>query len=139
VFDEDPDAEVGLIAYGGTHWALVEARDVLRDEGIPTVYCRVRALPVSDQVTEFIARFHRVYVIEQNRDAQLTSILRANLSGALADRLIPITHYNGTPIAAENIVRPILRHEQKIEAGWLPSAEEGDESLPSHTEDVSSE
>jgi 2-oxoglutarate/2-oxoacid ferredoxin oxidoreductase subunit alpha len=139
VFDEDPGAQVGIIAYGGTHWALVEARDALREEGTPTAYCRVRALPLSELVTQFIARHERVYVVEQNRDAQLTTILRATLTGALADRLIPITHYNGTPIAAENIVRPILRHEQKVEAGWQGPAEESDESLAAHAEDVSSE
>jgi 2-oxoglutarate ferredoxin oxidoreductase subunit alpha len=139
VIDDAPGAEVGLIAYGGTHWALVEARDALREEGISTAYCRVRALPLADQVTEFIARHHRVYVIEQNRDAQLTTILRATHRGALADRLIPITHYNGTPIAAENIIRPILRHERTVEAGWPGRAEETDESLSAHAEDISSE
>ncbi len=54
----------------------------------------------------FIERHQRVYVVEQNRDAQVATLLKATLSGALADRLVPVTHYNGTPIAAENIVRP---------------------------------
>ena len=53
VIEGEPGTKVGLIAYGGTHWAMVEARDLLRDEGIPTEYCRIRALPVSDEVTAF--------------------------------------------------------------------------------------
>ena len=66
---------------------MVEARDQLREEGIATSYCRIRALPVSDEVKHFIERHLRVYVVEQNRDAQVTSILKSTLSGALADRL----------------------------------------------------
>ncbi len=123
VIDEKLGARVGLLAYGGTHWAIVEARDALRDEGVPTSYCRIRALPVADAVIDFIERHPRVYVVEQNRDAQVTTLLRSTLSGDLADRLVPIPHYNGTPIAAENIVRPILGWEKELaETGWRPAS-----------------
>jgi 2-oxoglutarate ferredoxin oxidoreductase subunit alpha len=112
-------AKVGLIAYGSTHWAVVEARDQLREQGIATEYCRVRALPVSDEVANFVTRHERVYVIEQNRDGQLGSILRARLSGSLSDRLRSVCHYSGTPIAATNIVRPILGWEKSPTGpGW---------------------
>jgi 2-oxoglutarate/2-oxoacid ferredoxin oxidoreductase subunit alpha len=115
----DVGAKVGLIAYGGTHWGMVEARDQLREQGIATEYCRVRALPVSDEVGHFVSRHERVYVIEQNRDGQLASILRATLSGSLADRLRSVCHYSGTPIAAANIVRPILGWEKSPSGpGW---------------------
>jgi 2-oxoglutarate ferredoxin oxidoreductase subunit alpha len=123
VIDRKLGARVGLLAYGGTHWAIVEARDALRDEGVPTSYCRIRALPVSDAVIDFIDRHPRVYVVEQNRDAQVATLLRSTLSGELADRLVPIPHYNGTPIAAENIVRPILGWEKELaESGWPPAS-----------------
>src|SRR5262245_2677853 len=92
VIEEKLGARVGLLAYGGTHWAIVEARDALRDQGLPTSYCRIRALPVSEAVIDFIERHQRVYVVEQNRDAQVTTLLKATLSGDLADRLVPITH-----------------------------------------------
>jgi 2-oxoglutarate ferredoxin oxidoreductase subunit alpha len=119
VIDDVLGSRVGLLAYGGTHWALVEARDQLRDQGIQTSYCRIRALPASDQVQHFIERHQRIYVVEQNRDAQVTTLLKATLTGALADRLVPIIHYNGTPIAAENIVRPILSWEKHPSGpGW---------------------
>ena len=76
-------------------------------------------MPFSDEVSRFVARHERVYVIEQNRDGQVASILRSTLSGALADRLFRSTHYNGTPIAAANIVRPILGWEKHPSGpGW---------------------
>ncbi len=140
VIDGDVGAKVGLIAYGGTHWALVEARDQLREQGIATEYCRVRALPASDEVTRFVARHERVYVIEQNRDGQLASILRATLSGSLADRLRSVPHYNGTPIAATNIVRPILGWEKSPTGpGWPTGDIELDNPDVPHASEPSSE
>src|SRR6185312_5052088 len=114
-------------AYGGSHWAIVEARDQLRDAGVATGYCRVRALPVSDEVIRFIERHELIYVVEQNRDAQVSAVLKATLNGVLADRLVPITHYNGTPLAAENIVRPILAREKPTaEPGWPAGSPEAE-------------
>jgi 2-oxoglutarate ferredoxin oxidoreductase subunit alpha len=129
VIDDRVGARVGILAYGGTHWALVEARDELRNAGLSTSYCRLRALPISDEVIRFIELLERIYVVEQNRDAQVTTILKSVLNGELADRLIPITHYNGTPLAAENIVRPILAHEKKVaRPGW--STEDAEQENP---------
>jgi len=116
IVEGDLDASVGLIAYGGTHAAMAEARELLTDEGVATAYCRIRALPISDDVAEFIEQRKRVYVIEQNRDAQVMTLLRERLRGELIDRLISITHYDGTPIAAENVASPILERE-RIAAG----------------------
>ena len=119
---------------------MVEARDKLRDEGVPTSYCRVRALPVSDDVVRYIERHQRVYVVEQNRDAQITTLLKSAVSGALADRLVPITHYNGTPIAAENIVRPILGWEKHPSGpGWPTGDVERDNPPVPHVEEPSPE
>lgn len=113
VIESDPGAKIGLIAYGSTHWALVEARDQLREQGIPTGYCRLRALPVAAEVgPDFVGQYDRVYVVEQNRDGQIYFLLRSILNGNLDDRLVSVTHYNGTPIAAEDITRPILDWER---------------------------
>jgi 2-oxoglutarate ferredoxin oxidoreductase subunit alpha len=105
-------ARVGTIAFGTSHWAMLESHDQLAKEyGIETDYLRLKAYPFTREVIEFIDRHDRVYVVEQNRDAQVASLLRSVVPGALAERLIPVPHYNGTPIAAENIVRSILVHE----------------------------
>jgi 2-oxoglutarate ferredoxin oxidoreductase subunit alpha len=141
VIDEVSGAEVGLMAYGGTHWAIVEARDQLRDNGVETSYCRIRALPAADEVRRFIELYPRVYLVEQNRDAQVATLLKSTLSGALADRIVSITHYNGTPIAAENIVGPILGYERgQSEPGWS-SGFAAHENAPifEEEEDVSAE
>ncbi len=119
VIEGDPGAKVGMIAYGSSHPAMIEARDTLRDQGLSTGYCRIRALPVSDEVIHFIERHQRTYVVEQNRDAQVTTLLRSALPGSLADRLRSVTHYNGTPLAAEDIVRPVLGWEKSPTGpGW---------------------
>jgi 2-oxoglutarate ferredoxin oxidoreductase subunit alpha len=140
VIDDVHGSRAGLLAYGGTHWAIVEARDLLRDQGVPLSYCRVRALPISDEVVRYIERHQRVYVVEQNRDAQITTLLKSVLTGALADRLVPITHYNGTPIAAENIVRPILGWEKNPSGpGWPTGDVERDNPPVPHEEETSPE
>ena len=91
-------------------------------------------------MTSFIERHQRVYVIEQNRDAQITSLMRSWLRGALADRIVPVTHYNGMPIAAENIVRPILSWEKHPSGpGWPTGNVEHDNPRVNHDEDVSPE
>src|SRR5262249_15349175 len=109
IVDADPQSRIGLIAYGSTHVAMAEARDLLRERGVPSGYLRLRALPIDKSVIEFVEGLDRVYVIEQNRDAQVTAWMRANLEGRLADRLVAVTHYNGTPISASDVSVPILR------------------------------
>ncbi|HKM56743.1 MAG TPA: 2-oxoacid:acceptor oxidoreductase subunit alpha [Isosphaeraceae bacterium] len=141
LFEGDVSARVGLIAYGATHFAVTEARDLLLAEGIPTEYCRIRALPLSDEVITFIERHQRVYFIEQNRDAQITAHMLTRLRGSLSDRLAPITHYNGIPIAAENIVRPILSWEKSPSGpGWpTGNVERDNPPVARHAKDISPE
>jgi 2-oxoglutarate ferredoxin oxidoreductase subunit alpha len=109
---EDGGNEVGILAFGSSHFAVVESRDQLRDGGLETDYMRLRALPLSPEVTEFVERHPRVYVVEQNRDGQLFTLLRQELPGRLADRLHSIRHYNGVPIDAHAITDPLLAAER---------------------------
>src|SRR5437870_7682879 len=95
--EEDAGAEVGLIAYGSSHSALVEARDQLRAKGIPTGYLLVRALPFAPQVEKFLARYSRVYVVEQNRDGQMAELLRAEMPEQ-ATKIRSVRHFTGLPI-----------------------------------------
>jgi 2-oxoglutarate ferredoxin oxidoreductase subunit alpha len=108
---EDGGNAAGILAFGSTHFAVVEARDQLRDAGVETDYLRLRALPLSPEVTEFLERHQRVYVVEQNRDGQLFSLLRQEMPGRLADRLVSIRHYNGVPVDAHAITDPLLAAE----------------------------
>lgn len=114
---DEPGSPIGLLAYGTTHHAVVEARDLLRErEGIETDYLRVRALPHSRTVEEFVARHERIYVAEQNRDGQLYGILRAELPAELAGRLRSVRHYDGVPVDALAIVEPLLECERGARA-----------------------
>src|ERR1700736_2035964 len=72
VIDESTKSPVGLIAFGSTHAAVVEAREALAAAGKPVDYMRLRALPLADEVMDFVSRHERVYVVEQNRDGQET-------------------------------------------------------------------
>ncbi len=97
---------IGAIHYGSTAPAMAEASDVLDAKEAHVDTLRVRAFPFTDEVARFIAEHDTVFVIEQNRDAQLRSML-VNELGIDPAKLVPILHYDGTPITARFIVREI--------------------------------
>ena len=105
-------ANIGVIAYGTSHWAVVEGRDQLVEEAdLQTSYYRLRAYPFRSGLASFIERHERVYVVEQNRDAQLASLMRLELKAELAGRLRSVLHYAGVPIDARTITDGILIQE----------------------------
>ena len=104
-------AEVGLIAYGSTDVAIEESRDQLRqEEGLETNYLRVRALPFTSQLSDFVSRCKRVYVVEQNRDGQLGDLLRLEV-GTEVRGIQKILAYSGLPIDARFITEQVLSLE----------------------------
>jgi 2-oxoglutarate ferredoxin oxidoreductase subunit alpha len=103
---------VGLIAFGTSHWAVAEARDqLLHESALPTSYLRLRAYPFTQALIDFIARHERVYVVEQNRDAQMLALMRMELEPALIAKLRSIRHYNGLPIDARSVSDGVLSLE----------------------------
>ena len=113
--DAVPGAEVGLIAFGSTHHAMREARDVLRQDGLQTSYALVRAYPFSKEVRRFVESYERIYVIEQNRDAQMAALLKMDMPH-LAPRLRSVLHYDGLPIDAATIVDGVRSLERALVA-----------------------
>jgi len=111
--EQEDGAAVGLIAYGTTHTAIREARDLLAAQGMATSYFCIRALPLDrDKVRAFLEAHERVYLIEQNRDGQMGTIVRNDIhEGRLTDRLRSVLHYNGLPIDAQTIVDRVLEQE----------------------------
>jgi len=108
-------AKIGFIAYGTTHWALEESRDQLRRErGVETSYFRLRALPFTDELKQFVAAHDRVYVVEQNRDGQMGDIIRLEV-GEDQRKLRKILHYTGLPCDARTISDAVLQMESTIE------------------------
>lgn len=110
-FDDIAGAKAGIIAFGSSHFAVQEARDMLQAEEVKMSYCRMRALPVPDSVFEFIGRHERIYVVEQNRDGHMASLIKTVMPPELASRIVSVRHYSGTPIAAENVYTPIFTRE----------------------------
>jgi 2-oxoglutarate ferredoxin oxidoreductase subunit alpha len=106
------EAAIGIIAYGTSHWAILESRDQLRTEaGLSSSYLRLRAYPFTDAVADFIRRHDRVYLVEQNRDAQMAALLRMDLPADLMARIRSVLHYNGLPIDARSVTDSILAQE----------------------------
>jgi 2-oxoglutarate ferredoxin oxidoreductase subunit alpha len=104
--------KVGIIAFGTSHWAVVESRDQLeRESGLATDYLRIRAFPFTQEVAEFVAAHERIYVVEQNRDAQMLNLLKTNLDPADAVKLHPVLHFNGLPIDARTVTTAIAAAE----------------------------
>jgi 2-oxoglutarate ferredoxin oxidoreductase subunit alpha len=107
-----PDARIGFIAFGTTHWAIVEGRDQLRQEaGLATSYLRLKAYPFTPELAAFIDRHDRVYVVEQNRDAQMVALMRMELDPARIAKVRSVLHYSGLPIDARSISDAVLAQE----------------------------
>ena len=99
----------GVIYFGSTSPAMDEAIEMLEAKGQYLDRLRVRAFPFHSSVTSFIAEHDFIFVVEQNRDAQLRSLI-VNECGIDPVRLVPILHYDGTPITARFIARAIGEH-----------------------------
>ncbi len=107
-------AKIGILAYGTSHWGIIESRDQLRNEySIETDYLRLRAYPFTREVHDFIEQHDRVYVVEQNRDAQMLSLLRLDLKPELTTRLRSIAHLDGLPLDARSVTDELSTMEGK--------------------------
>jgi 2-oxoglutarate ferredoxin oxidoreductase subunit alpha len=108
------NAKIGIIGYGTSHWGITESRDQLREEyGIETDYLRLRAYPFTREVHEFVEHHERVYLVEQNRDAQMLSLLRLDVKPELTTRLRSIAHITGLPLDARSITDELTSMEGK--------------------------
>ena len=94
---------LGIVAYGSSDGAVIEARDRLAEQGIHADYLRIRAFPFTREVENFLQEHDTVFVVEQNRDAQMKALLMLEYND-IADRLVSILHYNGMPIPSECVV-----------------------------------
>jgi 2-oxoglutarate ferredoxin oxidoreductase subunit alpha len=115
-----PEAEIrysrsnkaAILTLGSSDGACKEALDRLEQQGIGLNYCRVKAFPFTDSVREFIDQHDVVYVVEQNRDAQLRTLLVADIE-ADQRKLVSLLHYNGMPINAGFVVDRVLEETAK--------------------------
>jgi len=107
VIEQDAHIDIALVAYGSSDGAVREALDVLADHGVKTNYMRLRAFPFGEEVEKFLAEQKLVFVIEQNRDGQMRSLLTLETRVEKA-KLRSLLHYSGLPISSEFIVKGVL-------------------------------
>src|SRR5947208_5895370 len=114
VIETVPNAEIGIIGFGSSHWALTESRDQLRDEHkLATDYLRIRAFPFASEISDFVRSHKRVYVVEQNRDAQMLSLLKLDLDSELVPKLRSVARLDGLPMDARSVTEEIAAMESK--------------------------
>jgi 2-oxoglutarate ferredoxin oxidoreductase subunit alpha len=111
IVDEVPGAAIGLIAYGSTDTGIAETRDMLAAKGVKTSYLRLRALPTTDELEQFIARYPRIYVVENNGDGQMRRILQSEVPEHAA-RIVSICKCDGLPLSGRWIARAIVEQER---------------------------
>jgi 2-oxoglutarate/2-oxoacid ferredoxin oxidoreductase subunit alpha len=104
--------KVGIIAFGSSHWAVIESRDQMqRESKLTTDYLRIRAYPFTQEIHDFVAQHERVYIVEQNRDGQMLNLLKVDLDPTQVAKLRSVRHFNGLPIDARSITAVIAEQE----------------------------
>lgn len=105
-------AKIGFLAFGTTHWAIIESQDQLQKEyKLPVSYYRLRAVPFTKHLVEFFENHDRVYIVEQNRDGQMASLIKLELAAELCGKMRSIRHYSGLPIDARFVTDAIITAE----------------------------
>src|SRR5688572_636982 len=111
--DYQKGANIGILAFGTTHFAIIESQDQLSKEySLPVSYYRLRAVPFTKHLVEFFEKHDRVYVVEQNRDAQMASLIKLELSPELGAKIRTILHYTGLPIDARFVTDELIAAEK---------------------------
>ncbi len=108
LYQKKNNSDTGIIFFGTTTYSALEAIDMMRDKGIVLDALRLKAFPFNKTVTDFIDAHKRVFIVEQNRDAQMRSLI---LIEACSDgsKLVPVLNYDGLSITAENIVKQVSK------------------------------
>jgi len=107
VIEQDPKIDIAVVAYGSSDGAVREALDILMSHGLKANYMRLRSFPFGEDVEKFLESHKLVFVIEQNRDAQMRSLLTLE-TRVPKEKLRSLLHYSGLPISSEFIVKGVL-------------------------------
>ncbi|MBI4873236.1 MAG: 2-oxoacid:acceptor oxidoreductase subunit alpha [Acidobacteria bacterium] len=108
----NPKASVGILCYGTSRYAAEESREQLdREYGLETGYLRLKAYPFTRELKEFLGLHSRVYVIDQNRDAQMAALMRLELEPEEIAKLRSVRYYGGLPLDARTVTDEIVRQE----------------------------
>ncbi len=113
VVEQDGDVEIGIITMGSAESAVNEARFMMQSAGFKTDYLRVKALPFSPQVFDFVKKHRKNYVVELNQDGQLHQLLTLAITECSSQNLTSIAHSDGLPLTAKWVMEQILKEEEK--------------------------
>ncbi len=109
---KDGSSKIGFLAFGSSDFAVRESLDqISKEHKLDVDYMRIRAYPFAHEIHDFVASHERVYVIEQNRDAQMASLLKLDLPAEQVVKLRSILHYNGLPIDARSVTDEFVTKE----------------------------
>lgn len=109
----------GMLFYGTSKYAAEEAMELLKEDGIHLDAIRIKSFPFNHTVEQFIATHDKIFVVEQNRDAQMRSLLMIEL-GISPEKLVPVLNYDGMPITADAIMKGIKNNlVNKVKEGQL--------------------
>jgi 2-oxoglutarate ferredoxin oxidoreductase subunit alpha len=111
LIDLSAHSELAIVSVGSCDGAIHEAMDLLRTQGVGLDYMRLRGFPFGEEVERFLAGHRVIFVVEQNRDAQLRALLTLE-TAVEKSKLHSILHYNGMPIFSSFIVEGVLTHLQ---------------------------
>ena len=107
IIEKDRNVKTGIICYGSSYEPVREARDRLKAQGLKTNHMLIRALPLTSEVREFIADHDAIYLVEQNRDAQMAAIIKDEMP-ELGAKIVNILVYNGLPVTPLEVVKQIF-------------------------------
>jgi 2-oxoglutarate ferredoxin oxidoreductase subunit alpha len=102
----DPKSKLGLVTVGGCHAACLEALDILYREGVELDFMRVRGFPFGEPVRQFLESHERCFVVEQNRDGQIRSLLILD-TGVSSEKLDSVRYYAGLPLSAQHVIEGV--------------------------------
>ncbi|HEY1270327.1 MAG TPA: 2-oxoacid:acceptor oxidoreductase subunit alpha [Candidatus Binatia bacterium] len=120
IIEQQEGVKSGIICFGSSYEAVREARDRLKASGLKTDHLLLRALPLTEETRKFVAAHDVIYLVEQNRDAQMASIFKDEWPD-LATKIVSVLVYDGLPVTTLEVVRQIRRHhdgETQEETQW---------------------
>ena len=120
IVDASDSVKKGVISFGSSYESTREARERLAQVGLKTNHLLLRALPLTEEVRQFLAAHEVVYLVEQNRDGQMASIFKSEWP-ELGPRIVSVLVYDGLPVTAGEIVKQVQAHEggeRKKEEEW---------------------
>jgi 2-oxoglutarate ferredoxin oxidoreductase subunit alpha len=115
IIEKERGVRTGIICYGSSYEPVREARDRLKARGLKTNHMLIRALPLTNDVRDFLAEHDTIYLVEQNRDAQMAAIIKDEMP-ELGAKIVSVLVYNGLPVTAGEVVKQIFDVAQTAEA-----------------------